>query len=140
MNFMNVFDSVNKTGGASYNVMTSELNPTTGYMVSFIGYEKVLDKKPTTYNEFSDIMRDYFTSRVWDAIITIPNLFIGLWTDEKTGKFYIDLSQNEPSFEMALELAIDRKQLAIYDCEKGKSFNFADAVNSLNQLIKASLS
>ena len=40
MNLHNVFKSIQNTGGASYQLETGELNPSTGYMVAIEGHEK----------------------------------------------------------------------------------------------------
>lgn len=82
--------------------------PQTGYMVSFRGFEQMLNN-PTIL----DVV-DYVQENA-EYLYAIPNAFVGGWLDFQTGKYYLDISENVQDKEMALKLAKERKQLAIFD-------------------------
>lgn len=117
MNFIAVFDSIKQTGGASYNMHTQTLNPTTGYMVAIPGFEKIIDV-PTDLNKFQDEVVSYvINSQLWEKINTNPDgIYLGFWLHD--GKLYIDLAENIATIGAAIHLGIERAQIAIYDCVK----------------------
>ena len=88
--------------------------PETGYMVSYPAYEQVLES-PTIL----DIV-DYVQENV-EFIYGLPHAFVGGWMDAETGKYYLDISQNIQDKAKALQVAAERKQLAIYDVASGVS-------------------
>jgi hypothetical protein len=117
MNFAAVFDSINKNNGASYNLHTRTLNPDSGYMVSLSGFESIVDV-PQDLNKFQDTVVAYCIDRkLWDKIASDPiNIYLGFWVND--GKLYIDLSENINDFGTAYHLAVERGQIAFYDCTK----------------------
>lgn len=119
MNFINVWTSLLRTGGASYNLMTGECNPTGGYMVAIAGFEKIYNV-PETFNQFQDIILNFLQGRVLDAIANDDALFIGLWTDDETGKLVVDLAKRYASVETAIIEAGASRQKAIYSCHERK--------------------
>lgn len=82
--------------------------PQTGYMVSFHGFEQVFEN-PTILD-----VTDYVEENAM-YLYLLPNAFVGGWMDAKSGKYYLDISQNVQDKEQALQLAAERKQLAIFD-------------------------
>lgn len=117
MNFLSVFDSIKESNGASYNLHTRELNPTTGYMVAIPGFEKSFDI-PDTLNKFQDLVIAYAINReMWDKISTNPDkIFLGFWIHD--GKLVVDLTENVDDLGTAYHLGVEHSQIAIYDCLK----------------------
>lgn len=117
MNFISVFDSIKQNNGASYNLHTRTLNPETGYMVALSGFEKIVDI-PEDLNKFQDIVTSYCINRdMWDKIIADPeNIYLGFWLHD--GKLYIDLAEHIPTLGVAYHYAVERNQIAFYDCAK----------------------
>lgn len=115
MNFIAVFDSIKQNNGASYNLYTRRLNPDTGYMVAIPGFECIIDI-PEDLNKFQDAVTSYCINReMWDKITSNPdNIFLGFWLHDD--KLYIDLTENIPDKDYAIVAAIERNQIAIYDC------------------------
>ena len=88
--------------------------PQTGYMVSFKGFEEIFEN-PTIL----DVV-DYVRENA-NYLYLLPHAFVGGWMDAETGKYYLDISENVQDKEQALQLAAERKQLAIYDVANGVS-------------------
>lgn len=96
--------SINDTGGFSLNA--NLVPPISGYMVSRKGME--LKTNPAVGNI------EAYLSRYWN-MVNESKLFFGGWIDEVDGTLYLDVSENVESKEVALRLAFQRGQLAIYD-------------------------
>lgn len=85
-----------------------------GYSVSLAGYEtkeKNIDKTMETLKEYIKAVKD----------LKKNNLFVGVWYDEKTQYYYIDLSMIINKRREAETTAKNNKQLAIYDIKNNKS-------------------
>ena len=95
--------------------MTGELNPSTGYMVSHQGAELVVPRKPTPLTT-----ELYIAANAKQHLQYAPN-FLGMWYNEKDGNWYYDVSEHIADKDLALQLAKERKQLAIFDCSTGES-------------------
>lgn len=114
MNFIQVFESIQQTGGASYNIHTGELNPREGYMVALEGYEKRV-ALPASLNEFQNVVTAYLLEfpQVWKD--EAKNIFLGFWIYEN--KLTIDFSENMDSIGEAYIAAVERSQIGVYDCK-----------------------
>lgn len=98
-----------KNGGITYNLVTSETNPTQGYMVSLPDREvreEILT--PDNLIRFIAINADKFAEN---------NKYLGIWQD---GNWCLDVSANITHKEEAIKLAKKWNQKAIYECETGK--------------------
>lgn len=104
-----------KNGGASFNLVTGELNPKTGYMVALIGHEKIIagvsDEKQLQYH-IADYIKD--KAILLASGITDDKKYLGTWVND--GKLYLDVSINFVDKAMAVEIATRSNQLAIWDC------------------------
>jgi hypothetical protein len=96
--------------GISYNILTGETNPDTGYMVSLADREKRVDEltAKAISNYISDNMRH----------LTLGRTFFGVWKD---GEWVLDVSVNIPDLESAISAGLLNQQLAIWDCANGKA-------------------
>lgn len=112
MNLINVFDSIKKNGGATYCINTSELNPRCGFIVSLVGYEKIVEV-PETFAQFQEVFLAYCTRDIWDQIGGREDIYFGFWIDNN--QLYIDLSERIENKEAAILLGVSRNQLAIWD-------------------------
>lgn len=85
-----------------------------GYSVSLAGYEtkeKNIDKTMEVLNYYIKAVKD----------LKKNNLFVGVWYDEKTQYYYIDISMIINKRREAERIAKDNKQLAIYDLKNNDS-------------------
>ena len=85
-----------------------------GFSVSLAGYEtkeKSIDKTMEIVKDYIKVVKD----------LKKNNLFVGVWYDEKTQYYYIDISMIINKRREAERIAKDNKQLAIYDLKENKS-------------------
>jgi hypothetical protein len=116
MNYTAVLKSIQDSNGASYNLHSGILNPSTGFMVATQSNEQIYDV-PTTTSDLYNYVVDYLIAKkMWWKVQQNPdNIYLGFWINE--GKLYIDLAENIPDRDDAIEAGHYRNQLAIYDCE-----------------------
>lgn len=86
----------------------------TGYSVSLAGYET----KEKNIDKTMEVLKDYIKA-VKD--LKKNNLFVGVWYDEKTQYYYIDISMIINKRREAEKIAKENKQLAIYDLKNNDS-------------------
>ena len=96
-------------GGLTIKPFQNE-KPETGYMVALEGYE--LQVPVSEF--FTGIVADYIGEHA-QKFVSNPALCLGTWVNE--GIVYLDLSENVPNREQALELGRERHQLAIFNLE-----------------------
>lgn len=108
MNLLKLTNEIALKGGVSYNLNTGEMNPSTGFMVSFAGFEKVV-----IYVDES-ILKQYIAKH--SVELSKPNSFLGVWYDGRN--YVLDVSENILEKRDAMFWAIVRKQKAIWDCAK----------------------
>lgn len=85
-----------------------------GFSVSLAGYEtkeKSIDKTIEVLKEYIKVVKNFKKD----------NLFVGVWYDEKTSYYYIDISIIVNKKREAERIAKDNKQLAIYDLKNNDS-------------------
>lgn len=104
-----------ENGGASFNLVTGELNPTTGYMVAIQGHEKIVPNV-TSEKQLQYIISDFIREHAIILASGISNEgnFIGTWLHE--GNLYLDVSCNVSNKADAIKVAKEGNQLAIWDC------------------------
>jgi hypothetical protein len=107
---MNIIDFKQATldnGGYSWNILSGNTNPITGYQVSQMGREVKIE-----VGKFgcSDIVN--FIKGNTDLI---SGLYLGSWIHE--GHVYLDVTDNWSTFDIAVKNGIRNKQIAIWDCE-----------------------
>lgn len=94
--------------GFSFNPTFNQTNPTEGYMVSLRGHEMGCGKDVLMtsgiryYQEHQEMMS------------LNPSLYIGCWFSNDM--FYFDISQNVHPIDVAMAMAENNMQLAIWDC------------------------
>ena len=116
MNLLNFVNDTLNNGGASFNLLTGEYNPKTGYMVATQGNEIVIPLKQFHNASVSE----YIAKKSYMLLSGISNtsLFLGSWVDGD--KVYLDISEKVEDRHEAVKLGIERKQLAIWDNANGK--------------------
>lgn len=85
-----------------------------GFSVSLAGYEtkeKSIDKTMEIVKEYIKAVKD----------LKKNNLFVGVWYDEKTSYYYIDISIIINKRREAERIAKENKQLAIYNLKDNES-------------------
>lgn len=117
-NLFGFIDSLNKFGGASYNMVTGVLNPENGYMVSLAEYEhKIPHGKEYDTKAITQELRLYIGKHGIE--LEQPNRWLGAWFDGTA--LYFDISEIVMDQQTAIELGKERKQIAIFDNEKKES-------------------
>lgn len=114
-NLFEVYKAFSKSHGVSYNVVTGEMNPKTGYMVGLHKYGKKT-YVPRNEKEFRLTLFNYMTGEVDKQIADRPELFVGLWVFERV--LHIDLCENIQDRHEAIEKGKQENQLAIWDCKE----------------------
>lgn len=105
-----LFDSLLRTGGASYCPLYDWLNPVTGYMCALVGFEKQVPVVWSSY-DLQQVVNKWLSDIQYTGESAA---FIGLW--ENDGILYLDLSQHFVDREKAVVMGYQRNQLAIWDC------------------------
>jgi len=113
----NLLVSIRKSGGASYRPLTGELNPDAGYMVAMIGFEKQI-RRVWNSEDLRLVVNQWLTEISYTGD---SRLFIGIWEQGET--IYLDLAERRIDLEVAIILAKQRNQLAIYDCYNKKDIS-----------------
>lgn len=120
MNLINVYNTIVNTGGATYNINTGELDPTSGFIVSLVGFEKIVDI-PKDLNEFQDIMNNYLQRIIWDQLMGRSDIYLGFWIN--ADKLIIDLSERFEDRDGAILAGYKRGQKTIYNANMGIVYN-----------------
>jgi len=117
MNLKEFLKSTIQNNGASYNLITGELNPNKGYMVALQGKEQrfVFDTYNTKSLQYN--VANYIKDNALILIggVVCSDYFLGSWVHN--GEIYLDISVNVGDLKEALFLGKKYKQLAIWDCE-----------------------
>lgn len=103
-----------KNKGASLKPNGANANLKSGYMVSYANSETVFElKEKITSTLLKTINNQYFNA------VKEKGIYIGFWIDNN--KLYIDISKRYNTKILALKVAKDNRQLAIFDNKSGKS-------------------
>jgi len=86
--------------------------PTSGYMVSFYG--------GPVFNSIADVDVSQVKKFLDDNLPYNEGYYAGVWTDEKTGKIYFDVSYCYDNLQDAVRRAVNADQIAIWDVEGNK--------------------
>ncbi len=111
MSINKFYESIVENKGGSYNFVTGDFNPTTGFMVSIKGCES-----RSLLSKFDKTVLNYFLVENIDKLC-LDVYYLGAWIEGDN--IYLDVSVRELNKSRALKLAKTNKQLAIYDCETG---------------------
>jgi hypothetical protein len=105
-----------ENGGATFNLVTGELNPSVGYMVALGGHEKIIGSDTFSIPQLQYHIADYIKDKaiLLASGITDDKKYLGTWIHD--GKLYLDISINFIDKAMAVEIATRSNQLAIWDC------------------------
>jgi HK97 family phage portal protein len=111
-----ILRSIEATGGFSVHPVTAQ-SPTTGYMCATVpNAEKIFgsteEVTPKVIDEYFAKHKDFLSSR--------PKLHLGGWIKADEGKVYLDLSERFETEEEATAVAIEHKQIAIWDVKNKK--------------------
>jgi hypothetical protein len=128
MSFSKFIRDVKARKGASYNIVTDDYNPSTGYMVSLKGSES---KSAMTDDERELLKRISAYVEEYIDLLAEDGRYLGAWVVneapyvrwKKTDILYLDVSVNIANLDEALAFAEANGQKAIYDCSTGESIN-----------------
>ena len=121
MNLRQFIKGTIENGGASYNLMDGNFNPKTGYMVAKPGAEMIIELSNgrDVYN-ITKAVKMFIKDHIRDILASDQN-YIGSWISDN--KLYLDISLRYMNRDVALLRGEQFNQLAIWDCEKGKTIN-----------------
>lgn len=128
MNLQTLVQDTIANGGASYNLVTGEYNPATGYMVAVASFGQVIEigSNPTTAQVQKHVAE--FIGKNAVALmggVGAPNKFVGTWTSG--GKLFLDVSVRIEDMDAALDIAERTNELAIWDCANGVAIDTSHA-------------
>jgi len=115
MNLQNFYNELVNNNGASYSIVNGILNPNSGYFVSLPNREQQINR-----NDFNtSILADFINNN--SDLLSNENNFVGGWIEN--GIVYLDVSEQIADKRTALNLGVQRNQLAIYDANNGNVIN-----------------
>jgi hypothetical protein len=91
--------------------------PTAGYLVGGLVSPLVLDEQGTLADEREAL--DAFIEYINGPTVGAP--FLGWWTDEETGKLYVDATTWHGTEFEAGRIGRERREIAIFDCQRRTS-------------------
>lgn len=103
-------------GGFTVDPTTGDI-PTTGYAVALPGYERVYPAALLTASDLWSGLQDARIAAHYSAF----HVYYGAWRDPETDLVYLDASIVTEFRDLALQLAREGSQLAIYDIAAGES-------------------
>ena len=106
--------------GASVKPQTGKV-PTTGYMVSEPGRTAHPEASALAGPQGAGIIRDYARNNA--DLLQAPDAHIGSWTDDATGKTYLDVSHNIQDRAQAIAAGRRGNQISIWDVARKKLIN-----------------
>lgn len=110
----NIYNIARRNGGITFNVMSGEMNPKEGYMVSLKGHEETSPVlTPDGILGYIADKKDFFSEDV----------YLGLW---KADYWYYDLSILVRNKEIAMVIAERNGQKAIYDLKNRQDIAVAE--------------
>ena len=111
-----IIETAKANGGITYNVITGDTNPETGYIVSLKGHER------RHFGLSPDMILLYIAHHHREFS---EDVYLGLWWDSdhayEMGGWCLDLSIRVMDRNVALKIAETNEQLAIWDCAKKES-------------------
>lgn len=112
MNLQQFYSETLQNGGASYSILSGELNPTNGYFVSIANKGITVD-----VNDFNQkVVADFISENAIQ--LNQAKYFVGSWIEK--GIVYLDITVQVTDKRNALELGYRNGQQAIYDANVGK--------------------
>ena len=111
MNLQNFYNELVNNNGASYNITTGILNPNSGFFVSLPNREQQINRED--FN--TSILADFINNN--SDLLSNENNFVGGWIENDI--VYLDVSEQIADKRTALNLGVQRNQLAIYDANNG---------------------
>ena len=105
--------SILNNGGASYNLLNGQLNPTDGFMVSIADHETILKQNwiPQLQYHIASYIKE--KAHILCGGLTNQRYFIGAWVEND--ELYLDVSTKVTTREEAERIAKDNGQKAYYD-------------------------
>ena len=118
-----VYNRSRQNGGSSTYMSTGlSINKNNkGYMVA----KQNSNEKVLTDKEFTPIELERYAKENIEKLQE-ENAFLGTWFNDENGNWYLDSSEKIDSCILAMKLAIDRNQIAIYDIEREDSIYTKD--------------
>lgn len=131
--------NVEAYGGSTLSLVAGVGTPTTGYVVSLAGHEKRLQRFQN--GPISRNFVEYYID-AHRAVLAQPGRYLGAWVFE--GDLYLDVSEVHTEIKTAVELGVQRQQLAIWhidsDCEisltLGRRSTLYEAQQAADQILR----
>lgn len=117
----NVLPIVQKNpGGFSVKPTTGKM-PTSGFMVSIPGHSKIVSEADLHGQNGGRLIEQYAKENA--EVLQHPGAHIGGWTDQASGKTYLDVSHNIASMSKAVKAGKRFNQIAIWDVKNSREIH-----------------
>lgn len=104
-----------------FSITTQGKTPTGGYMVAAPGRTKIVSESDISGPGGHRLIEQYARENA-DALRQ-PGAHLGGWTDQSTGKTYLDISHNIKDRDRAVSAGVKRNQISIWDVKNGREIN-----------------
>lgn len=100
----------------------SNQNPTKGYVVALDGHSHIVSASeffagPSGNEAGREMIKEYL--KLHSKQFLMPHIYFGIWHDTERDLIFLDLSEVVQDLDEAIQLAIERDQIAIYDLSTG---------------------
>lgn len=101
--------------------LTGEELPTTGYFVGGVVAPLILEPSdpPEQRKGMLDDFIDYLNGP------TVGAAYLGWWTDEETGKVWVDGTSHHQDHDVAAKIGFRRHEIAIFDIARDRELRLA---------------
>lgn len=106
-------ENVRRNGGMTFDRYLLPVRPESGYLV---GVHVIMFGWHSLDDVWAELPHHYWPEE-------FENHYLGFWQDPETGFWYVDFVIHTYSLEHALNIAHQRGEFAIFDCEHGTSIN-----------------
>lgn len=89
-----------------------------GFMVSIPGYTQIVNEAALRGPGGAKLISDYAAQNA--HVLAHPDAHIGGWTDQTSGKTYLDVSHNVQGRSAAISTGKAHNQIAIWDVKHAK--------------------
>lgn len=119
-----MYQSFRKDGQHNFNSLGEPVVFNDGFMVSMKAYTKTFPFKSKM------AIVNHLNKKVDELKGLYKNAVIGFWVDD-TGVLFLDISINVNQFDVAMLMAIQNQQEAIFDCRNGVIVNVDEYLENM---------
>jgi len=114
LNLDNIIDLTVKNNGGTFNLHNIDISTTTGYVVAIKGFEKIV-----AIDNFNKSAISEYIEENLPVFLQYPEAHLGTWVHE--GNVYLDISKVYQNENIAISIAKQQGEIAIFNLEKLES-------------------